>query len=959
MELPRLTVLNERFAIRSVLGELGPFEATYLAWDLENEEQVIVREYLPVDFTKRDDSGVILLPRSDEDEALFSYGLGRIAKESALVAKIDHPNVVRERESFQENGTIYRILDYHAGASLAYVLDQQGGKVSARTAVTILMPLMDGVLAGHAHGLVHGSICPEKIYLTKTGRPMLLSFKTTHLLLAQRTRKLESFQKSGFSPPEQYTPRGKHGPWSDVYGCGATLFTMLSGKQLPDVPARLREDTVPAMIDQAFDLSLGTRSALKIALDMNIARRPQSIGAFRAMLVDGFDLPGAHVPPPDDPPAKEPYRRPGTRMPEPQGDVLERPWAVADSIDASEPLQDSDVFEDPERFEKPEPLRTPEPVPERGPMHFPIRGKDSPLAMPVAKTASTETENETLPLEPVHFGNTEAPNGVSVYPDGFEDPIADFAPLTVPSTPTHDTQPAIYDHQEPIAAEQPGSWEREPVQRPRRNFQAKRRSWWTVIVLMSVGGGIFLTSFVYDRWQEQRASPYDPGNSAYMSTLLRGDSLFKVAETEVATDNWDDARMLFQSAKEVYSVALTLGTGNQESLQSRIDLVDEYLTKPTEIEIDEKESLAYIARGDSVLRAADQLNVIGDSVEARSLYMEARQEYMKVLDSRPDDSLATARLRQANQRLVAPIRVDRTPAPAPQISTQVSEEEQREQLYLSFKMQGDTAFDANDYALAKTKFAEALTYKPNDQHATTRIRIIDDRLAQTQKNEQYRQYMSSGNRFRSVGRLTEAKRQYENALQFKADDKAAQAALFEVDTLLDQQERKEQDYLSHKARGEVLLEKEDYANALASFNAALAAKPEDEYASLKVQEINETMTSLAKQEDELPEGMRDANGIYNYTEEPPVLVGGLEVLQSRLRYPPKAIEAGIEGRVSVRMIVDETGRMINPQILKGLRYDMDAEVLRVIRGAMFEPGRVGGQPVKSWYTLYFQFNLDQ
>ncbi len=274
MELPRLTVLKERFAIRNVLGDLGPFEATYLAWDLENEEQVIVREYLPAGIAKRDAKGVGLMPTAPEADEMYQYGLEKIAKEAALCARIDHPNVVKEREFFRENGTVYRILDYHAGASLAYVLEQQGGKVSPRTAVTILMPLMDGVRAGHTQGLVHGAISPEKIYLTKSGRPMLLSFKTTHLLLAQKTQNLVSFQQPGFSPPEQYTPRGKHGPWSDVYGCGATLYTMLSGQRLPDVPSRLREDLVPAQIDQSFDLSIGTRNALKAALDMNITRRP-------------------------------------------------------------------------------------------------------------------------------------------------------------------------------------------------------------------------------------------------------------------------------------------------------------------------------------------------------------------------------------------------------------------------------------------------------------------------------------------------------------------------------------------------------------------------------------------------------------------------------------------------------------------------------------------------------------
>ncbi len=1000
MELPRLTVLNERFAIRSVLGELGPFEATYLAWDLENEEQVVVREYLPMALAKRDARGIGLAPKAPEVEKLYRYGLEHITKEARLFSNVDHPNVVREREFFLENGTIYRILDYHAGASLAYVLKQQGGKVPPKTAVTILMPLLDGIRAGHQQGLVHGAISPDKIYLTKSGRPMLLAFKTTHLLLAQRTQNLISFQQPGFSPPEQYTPRGKHGPWSDVYGCGATLYTMLSGRRLPDIPARLREDIVPSLIDQAFELSAGTREALKTALDMNITRRPQTIDVFRGMLVQGFNLPGAHVPPPAEEPARDSFRPPVNRAPEPvqeqapedmyadeehiEEDYLEEAYLEEEYVGEEGYVEEEYQDEEPVReHEEEEPLHDYPPVraprsrnelrfeteqmesavqppaarnkESSGPMHFgppkPLGAPTPPVGQPsinaMYSKGGVEQEMYDDELAGQPFGDSGGLNG------HFAPPVPGNASVALSASNGGQVKPAVYERHQPVVEEK--AWKFDPGYNSSREVKTRSGGRRIILVCFSIGAFLILAFLAYNRLQQ--LEPAEAKNSGYSVAVVKGDSLFTLAQDVLKTDNPEKARELFVRALDQYTVALAYSNGEDtNTLKQRITSANSYLSTPVEQNFDEKELLAFISRGDSILRAADQLNLTGDSVEARSLYQMARNDYLKVLDVRPDDSLASARYRQANQRLVAPVRVA-NPASEQRVAT-VSQAERQQQLYLTFKTRGDSAFNVRNFKLAKENFTQALTHMPGDSYVTARLGEIADAEADAERRGQYRQHMNAGNRYKSSGRLEDARNEFVFALRYMPADEAAESAIFEVDSILEQQQRREEEYVSHKTRGEVLLEREEYENALASFRSALIAKPDDEYASRKIQEIRDTISSLARQEKELPEGMVDDNGIYNYTEEAPELVGGREVLQSRLRYPPKALEAGLEGRVSVRMIVDETGRMLNPTIVKGIRYDLDEEVMRVIRGARFEPGRVGGQPVKSWYTLFFEFKID-
>jgi len=90
---------------------------------------------------------------------------------------------------------------------------------------------------------------------------------------------------------------------------------------------------------------------------------------------------------------------------------------------------------------------------------------------------------------------------------------------------------------------------------------------------------------------------------------------------------------------------------------------------------------------------------------------------------------------------------------------------------------------------------------------------------------------------------------------------------------------------------------------------------------------------------------------------------GLPVLRKPLpdfAYPIKAQTFQIEGRVIVRFLLDEKGKVKDPQIMKSLGYGCDEEVLRVLRQGRFEPtlDKEGkGQPTQ--FIAAFDFQLDK
>lgn len=90
-------------------------------------------------------------------------------------------------------------------------------------------------------------------------------------------------------------------------------------------------------------------------------------------------------------------------------------------------------------------------------------------------------------------------------------------------------------------------------------------------------------------------------------------------------------------------------------------------------------------------------------------------------------------------------------------------------------------------------------------------------------------------------------------------------------------------------------------------------------------------------------------------EKPPECVNLLQV-QKMMFYPEIARQAGIEGRVSVKVLVGTDGSIIKISSIKGPDVFQD-EVRSKVRNLKFTPGLQNGKPVKVWVTVPFNFSL--
>ncbi|WP_320052089.1 energy transducer TonB [uncultured Acetobacteroides sp.] len=103
---------------------------------------------------------------------------------------------------------------------------------------------------------------------------------------------------------------------------------------------------------------------------------------------------------------------------------------------------------------------------------------------------------------------------------------------------------------------------------------------------------------------------------------------------------------------------------------------------------------------------------------------------------------------------------------------------------------------------------------------------------------------------------------------------------------------------------------------------------------------------------------------YMVVEKMPSFPGGQEAminfLNQNTQYPSAAIEKKMEGTVFVQFIVDSTGKIEEPKVIRSVSPELDNEALRVVRlFPHWNPGIMMGEKLRVGYTMPFKFVLEE
>ena len=280
--LPHGTILGGHYRVGRVLGRPGGFGITYLGWDVNLQQRVAIKEYLPREIATRHSNSLNVDVHTSEDKRGFEFGKEQFLREARIVAKLDHANIVRVRNFFNANSTAYLVMDYYEGMSLGDYLSNVRNKLEPELAVPLVKPILEGLQYVHERGLVHRDLKPHNIYLAAIGRPIVLDFGAARQAAGDRVQSLSVVLTEGYAPLEQYQRRAVQGPWTDVYGVGATLYRMITGAAPPIALDRIGRDPVDDGGWTAVPAALVP--TLRMALAVRPSDRYQSAIEFRAAL---------------------------------------------------------------------------------------------------------------------------------------------------------------------------------------------------------------------------------------------------------------------------------------------------------------------------------------------------------------------------------------------------------------------------------------------------------------------------------------------------------------------------------------------------------------------------------------------------------------------------------------------------------------------------------------------------
>jgi eukaryotic-like serine/threonine-protein kinase len=155
----------------------------------------------------------------------------RFRSEAEAAAHLQHPNIVRIHETGEHEGHHYFSMDLVEGRTLTEIV--RDGPLSAQRAAKYACRIAQAIHYAHSQGVLHRDLKPSNVIIDAHDEPRITDFG-----LAKRMRNDFGVTVTGqvlgspnFMPPEQTSAKhGKVAPTSDVYGIGAILYYLLTGR---------------------------------------------------------------------------------------------------------------------------------------------------------------------------------------------------------------------------------------------------------------------------------------------------------------------------------------------------------------------------------------------------------------------------------------------------------------------------------------------------------------------------------------------------------------------------------------------------------------------------------------------------------------------------------------------------------------------------------------------------------
>lgn len=272
------SVIQNRYRVVKPLGE-GGMGAVYRAWDLRLKVPVALKE---------------MRPQPGLDDELLSALRQQFQQEASVLARLNHPHLVRVTDYFEESDEVFLVMDFVAGESLAEILLKEGPQPENQV-LEWAKQLLSALTYCHTQGVIHRDIKPQNIIIKEDGSLTLVDFGLVKLWDPNDPRTKTVMRGLGtpeYAPPEQYGASVDHtGPPSDLYSLGATLYHALTGQSPPTATERMAiPDQFIPLRNLAPNVSVGTEKVVMKALELSVPMRWQTASEMATAFTNSGDM---------------------------------------------------------------------------------------------------------------------------------------------------------------------------------------------------------------------------------------------------------------------------------------------------------------------------------------------------------------------------------------------------------------------------------------------------------------------------------------------------------------------------------------------------------------------------------------------------------------------------------------------------------------------------------------------
>ena len=241
LSLPANSVLNDTYKIKEVIAT-SKLSFVYIAENINEGNPLIIKEFFPNAIALRDLDNKTVVNRLPSTKQKFEDLKAIFLNEALIMRQINHRNIVKYIDHFEENESIYIVMEYYEGTLLDQYLKDFPINDRDHLYTSIFLPLIGALSYLHKKGILHRDIKPSNIMIDSEGNLYLLDFGSA--IFYKTAENYQIFISPGYSPLEQYSNVSEQGVYTDIYSLAATFYFSLTDIIPLDSSKRIIEDKI-------------------------------------------------------------------------------------------------------------------------------------------------------------------------------------------------------------------------------------------------------------------------------------------------------------------------------------------------------------------------------------------------------------------------------------------------------------------------------------------------------------------------------------------------------------------------------------------------------------------------------------------------------------------------------------------------------------------------------------------